>query len=64
LDLTGGEISWTTADGETVMMTADDLRGVIAQAAVRSNLLHTKYREKKTLVEEATTAEEVKEITW
>ena len=64
LDLSGGTIHWTTADNDTVEVSANDLRGVIANAAVRSNALHIKYRELKERVENATTKEQVEAISW
>lgn len=64
LDQMHGTIGWTTADNTVVTVTADDLRGVIASAAVRSNALHVIYRELKEAVNAATTSEEVAEINW
>lgn len=64
LDITGQSIEWTTADNTNVLVTADDLRGVIAAVAVRSNQLHAKYRELKEQVLACSTAEEVAEIVW
>lgn len=64
LDITGQSIEWTTADNTNVLVTADDLRGVIAAVAMRSNELHVKYRQLKEQVEACTTAEEVAEIVW
>lgn len=64
LDVSKGQIAWTTADNTEVMVTADDLRGVIAAVALRSNDLHIKYRELKEQVLACTTAEEVAEIVW
>ena len=64
LDITGQSIEWTTADNTNVLVTADDLRGVVANVAVRSNQLHAKYRELKEQVLDCTTAEEVAEIVW
>ena len=62
--LTGTEasLSWTTADNTEATVTANDLRGVIANVAVRSNALHVKYRELKELVENALTKEELDAI--
>lgn len=64
LDITGQSIEWTTADNTNVAVTADDLRNIIANVAVRSNALHVKYRELKELVLACSTAEEVAEIVW
>lgn len=62
LSITGQSIEWTTADNANVTITADDLRGVIAAVAMRSNELHIKYRNAKAKVEEAQTAEELEAI--
>ena len=64
LSITGQSIEWTTADNTNVLVTADDLRGVVANVAVRSNQLHAKYRELKEQVLACSTAEEVAEIAW
>ena len=56
-------IDWTTADNEDAVVTAKDLRMVIAAVAVRSNKLHTAYRIAKEKVEEATTAADVETVT-
>lgn len=56
-------LTWTTADNRDVKVTASDLRGIIAQVAVRSDKLHTAYRKAKVQVEAASTAEEVEAVT-
>lgn len=55
-------LTWTTADNQDVKVTASDLRGIIAQIAVRSDKLHTAYRKAKEKVETATTREEVENV--
>ena len=55
-------LTWTTADNRDVKVTASDLRGIIAQVALRSDKLHTAYRKAKGKVEAATTKEEVENI--
>jgi hypothetical protein len=55
----GTTIEWTTADNEDAVVTAQDLRMIIASVATRSNNLHTAYRAAKAQVEAATTANEV-----
>lgn len=55
-------LTWTTADNRDVKVTASDLRGIIAQVALRSDKLHTAYRKAKEQVEAATTKEEVEAI--
>lgn len=66
LDMQGATstISWTLADNGSTPVTANDLRGVIAAAAVRSDALHIKYNELKQRVNAAQTVEEVEAITW
>lgn len=65
LELQGEEatIEWTTADNDDAVVTAQDLRMIIAAVAVRSNALHTAYRAAKAQVEAASTAEEVESVT-
>lgn len=55
-------LTWTTADNRDVKVTASDLRGVIAQVALRSDKLHTAYRKAREKVEAAATKEEVEAI--
>ena len=64
LEVTGtsATLTWTTADNKDVKVTASDLRGVIAQVALRSDKLHIAYRKAKEKVETATTKEEVEAI--
>lgn len=64
LSITGQSIEWTTADNINVLVTADDLRGVIAAVAIRSNELHVKYRKLKEQVEACTTMEQLEKIEW
>ena len=59
----GAKISWTTADNDDAVVTAQDLRMIIASVAARSNKLHTAYRTAKAQVEAANTAEEVEAVT-
>nr|DAF71514.1 MAG TPA: protein of unknown function DUF4376 [Caudoviricetes sp.] len=53
----GAKISWTTADNVDSVVTAQDLRMIIAYAAERNNKLHTAYRTAKEQVEAAQKAE-------
>lgn len=64
LDVQGADasIDWTTADNQDVKVTASDLRGIIAQVALRSDKLHTAYRKAKEKVEAAITKAEVKNV--
>jgi hypothetical protein len=58
----GATIEWTTADNDDAVVTAQDLRMIIASVAARSNKLHTAYRAAKAKVESASTAEEVEAV--
>lgn len=60
----GASLSWTTANNTEAVVTASDLRNVIAAVAVRSNELHVKYRELKAAAEAATSKEELDAITF
>ena len=64
LEVVGASVTltWTTADNKDVKVTASDLRGIIAQVALRSDKLHTAYRKAKEKVETAITKAEVKNI--
>ena len=66
LDLAGADakLSWTTADQKEAVVGANDLRGIIANVAVRSNTLHVKYRDLKQEIENTQTKEELEKITW
>ena len=58
-------VTWTSADNQEIKgVNADDLKGVIGSAAIRSDALHTKYRGLKELVENAETVEDVNAIVW
>ena len=59
----GAKISWTTADNEDAVVTAQDLRMIIAAVAVRSNALHTAYRAAKEKVEAAQNKADIEKIT-
>lgn len=62
LDGTTASLSWTTADNTEATVTANDLRGVIAMVALRSNELHIAYRKAKDKVNNATTKEELEAV--
>lgn len=64
LDAQGDDakISWTTADNVDSMVTAHDLRMIIAYAAERNNKLHTAYRTAKEKVEDAQSKTEIDTI--
>lgn len=59
----GASISWTTADNEDAVVTAQDLRMIIASVAARSNALHIAYRTAKAKVATAETAEAIDAVT-
>lgn len=64
LEVAGASVTliWTTADNKDVKVTASDLRGIIAQVALRSDKLHTAYRKAKEKVETAITKAEVENV--
>ena len=55
-------IVWTLADNTSVVVTANDLRMVIANVAIRSNDLHVKYRKAKDKVNACQTVAELDKI--
>ena len=59
-----GTIIWTTADNQRVPLGVSDFAAINGAAARRSNDLHITYNELKESVNAATTADEVKAITW
>lgn len=59
---TSALLTWTTADNQDVKVTASDLRSIIAQVALRSDKLHSAYRNAKEKVEAASTKEEIEAI--
>ena len=65
LDMAGVEatLKWTTADNTDTIVTAQDLRNIIAAVAMRSNTLHEQYRVAKEAVNAAQTKEEVEAVT-
>lgn len=58
----GAKISWTTADNVDAVVTAHDLRMIIAYAAERNNKLHTAYNTAKAQVEAAQSKAEIDTI--
>lgn len=56
-------LTWTTADNQDVIVTANDLKGIISAVALRSNALHVAYRKAKEKVENAITKEDVEAVT-
>lgn len=57
-------IVWTAYDDTSSTLTANDLKGIIATAAVRGNELHEQYRVLRDAVNAATSKEEVHTISW
>lgn len=57
-------IIWTAYDDTSSALTATDLKGIIAAAAVRGNELHEQYRVLRDAVNAATSQEEVDAINW
>lgn len=65
LELGGVEsIEWTAHDDTSARLTALDLKGIVAAAALRGDALHKKYRELRDAANAAETAEEVSAIVW
>lgn len=61
----GGSLTWTSADNKEIKnVTADDLRGVVRAAAIRSNDVHVKYLDLKACVEACKTKEQIEAIHW
>lgn len=60
----GANIAWTLADNSSVNVTANDLRMVIANVAIRSNDLHVKYRTLKEKILACKTGAELEKIVW
>lgn len=58
----GAKISWTTADNVDSVVTAQDLRMIVASVAARNNKLHTAYRTAKEQVEAAQNKVEIDTI--
>ena len=58
----GAKIRWTTADNVDSMVTAHDLRMIIAYAAERNNKLHTAYNTAKEQVEATQSKTEIDTI--
>lgn len=61
----GGSITWTDANNNRVNgVNADDLNGILNAGTKRSNELHVRYNELKTIVMHAETVEQIKAIEW
>ena len=57
-------LEWTAHDDTSARLTAADLKGIVAAAALRGDALHKKYRELRDRATAAETAEAVSAITW
>ena len=64
LELSGESITWTLADNTNTIVTANDLKAVVAAVAVRSDKLHTTYRTLVDRVEACESKEQVNSIQW
>lgn len=61
----GGVVTWTGADNEEIPnVTAGYLTNVIKEAAIRSNVVHVKYRDLKTQVEACDSVQQIETIEW
>lgn len=60
----GATIEWTTADNDDAVVTAQDLRAIVAAVAVRSNALHIKYRSLNAQVQACSSAGDIEAIKW
>jgi hypothetical protein len=57
-------LTWTSADDTSLDLTAQDLRMIVAIAAIRGDALHKKYRELRDAVNAADTIEQIDSIIW
>ena len=57
-------ITWTSYDDTSLELTVEDLKTIVAFAAIRGDALHKKYRELRDAVTAAETIEEVDSIIW
>ena len=57
-------LTWTSADDTSLDLTAQDLRMIVAIAAIRGDVLHKKYRQLRDAVNNCTTEEEINAISW
>lgn len=65
LEIGGVEtITWTAYDDSSLELTAEDLKTIVAIAALRGDALHKTYRELRDAVTAAESIEEVKSIIW
>jgi hypothetical protein len=65
LEIGGVEtITWTAYDDSSLELTAEDLKTIVAIAALRGDTLHKTYRELRDAVTAAESIEEVKSIIW
>lgn len=57
-------VTWTTADNSSVTMTRDQVLGMPAALALKANEIHTKARNLKQVLDNATTILQVQNIYW
>lgn len=65
LEMGGVEtITWTAYDDTSLELSSEDLKTIVAIAALRGDSLHKTYRELRDAVTAAESIEEVKSIVW
>jgi hypothetical protein len=65
LEIGGVEtITWTAYDDSSLELTVEDLKTIVAIAALRGDALHKAYRELRDAVTAAESIEEVESIIW
>lgn len=57
-------VTWKSSDNEDVELTIQDFKGIIANGAERTELLHIKYNHLKAMVENCQTLEELDKVEW
>lgn len=57
-------IEWTANDDTSMLLTANDLKSIVSNAALRGDALHTKYRTLRDTTNAATSIEEINAVQW
>lgn len=57
-------IEWTANDDTSMLLTANDLKSIVSNAALRGDALHSKYRTLRDTVNAATSIEEINAVQW
>lgn len=60
----GTTITWTCQDNSTIDLTAQELMGLVVALAEWSNICHQKATQLKAMIENATSLEELENISW